>query len=131
MPLADPAVVPTLTDGRVTLRPVTPADVPAIVEQSQDAESVRWTSVPPDYTESDARAYLQHPVLGKRLADISEQLLKLEENNATHIFGSPDDLKLRSSMTLFAAVPGAAPVFQQVLDKFYRGEKDTKTLNLL
>src|SRR5689334_8628807 len=60
MPPADPAVAPTLTDGTVTLRPATPADVPAMVEQSQDAETVRWTSVPPGYTEADARAHLQH-----------------------------------------------------------------------
>jgi RimJ/RimL family protein N-acetyltransferase len=60
MPLAEPAVAPTLTDGRVTLRSATPADVPAIVEQSQDAETERWTTVPADYTEADAQAYLRH-----------------------------------------------------------------------
>ncbi|HYQ33687.1 MAG TPA: GNAT family N-acetyltransferase, partial [Lapillicoccus sp.] len=55
-------VAPTLSDGTVTLRPVTPDDVAAVVEQSLDPETVRWTSVPPDYTEADARAFLQHGV---------------------------------------------------------------------
>ncbi|MEP6649679.1 MAG: GNAT family N-acetyltransferase [Lapillicoccus sp.] len=59
MPTAQPSVAPTLTGGTVTLRPVTPADVSAIVDQSLDVETVRWTSVPPDYTDTDARAYLQ------------------------------------------------------------------------
>ena len=55
-------VAPTLSDGTVTLRPVTPDDVASVVEQSLDPETVRWTSVPPDYTEADARAFLQHGV---------------------------------------------------------------------
>lgn len=59
MPPAPPSVSPTLTDGTVTLRAVTPADVPAVVEQSRDAETERWTSVPPNYTEENAHAYLQ------------------------------------------------------------------------
>ena len=60
MPSVTSAPAPTLTDGRVTLRPPTPDDVPAVVEQSRDPETVRWTTVPPDYTEADARAYLRH-----------------------------------------------------------------------
>src|SRR5687767_9070413 len=65
---------------------------------------------------SEAEAYLEHPVLGKRLIEISGELLKLESNDANHILGSPDDLKLKSSMTLFSALPNSGPVFQQVLD---------------
>jgi uncharacterized protein (DUF1810 family) len=80
---------------------------------------------------SEAAAYLQHPVLGARLKEISQALLGLAGSNATNIMGSPDDLKLRSSMTLFGAVPGAEPVFQQVLDKFFGGAPDSKTLQLL
>jgi uncharacterized protein (DUF1810 family) len=80
---------------------------------------------------AEAQAYLQHPVLGKRLMEISEALLQLPGDDAYAIFGSPDDLKLRSSMTLFAALPGASPVFQQVLDKYYNGRKDEKTVALL
>lgn len=79
----------------------------------------------------EARLYLQHPVLGPRLIEISKALLALEGKTANQILGNPDDLKLRSSMTLFASVPGADPVFQAVLDKYYRGEADEKTLQLL
>lgn len=79
---------------------------------------------------NEARAYLDHPVLGSRLIEISNELLKLAGNNATEIFGNPDDMKLRSSMTLFASVPGADPVFRSVLNKFFGGEKDNKTLQL-
>jgi uncharacterized protein (DUF1810 family) len=70
-------------------------------------------------------------VLGLRLLDISGALLGLASGNASAIMGSPDDLKLRSCMTLFAALPGAPPVFQQVLDKFYGGARDEKTLRIL
>ena len=77
---------------------------------------------------AEATAYLQHPTLGPRLVEISRALLALPGNNATAIMGSPDDLKLRSSMTLFSLLPGADPVFAQVLDKFYKGQKDPKTV---
>jgi len=80
---------------------------------------------------NEAKAYLNHPVLGGRLIEISNELLKLESHNASEIFGSPDDLKLRSCMTLFASVPGADPVFHSVLDKFFGGIKDIKTLQIL
>lgn len=80
---------------------------------------------------AEAEAYLQHPVLGKRLIEISNALLELEDNHATRIFGSPDDLKLKSSMTLFAALPDTDPVFGQVLAKFYNGIHDWETLRLL
>jgi|SRR6185503_11173689 len=79
----------------------------------------------------EATAYLSHPVLGKRLAEISAALLSLPGNDARAIFGSPDDLKLRSSMTLFALVPAADPVFETVLKKFFDGQKDLSTLQLL
>jgi uncharacterized protein (DUF1810 family) len=79
----------------------------------------------------EAEAYLAHPVLGKRLLEISSALLKLESNDAHSIFGSPDDLKLRSSMTLFSSLENSDPIFQLVLDKFFDGEKDQKTLRLL
>ncbi|WP_210464265.1 DUF1810 domain-containing protein [Rufibacter roseolus] len=79
----------------------------------------------------EAEAYLKHPVLGSRLVQICEALLKLEENNAHRIFGSPDDLKLKSSMTLFAALPDTNPVFREVLQKFFHGKQDEKTLQLL
>ena len=79
----------------------------------------------------EATAYLEHKVLGKRLIEISTVLLSLETNDAHKIFGSPDNMKLRSCMTLFSLVPGADQVFQAVLDKFFNGQKDEKTLQLL
>lgn len=79
----------------------------------------------------EAGAYLQHPVLGSRLIEISTALLALESSDAYRIFGTPDDLKLKSSMTLFAAVSGADPIFEQVLQKFFRGTKDENTLRIL
>ena len=75
----------------------------------------------------EARAYLADPVLGARLHEISEALLELEDKDAGKIFGFPDELKLRSSMTLFAEVSGPDSVFQQVLDAYYHGKKDERT----
>lgn len=80
---------------------------------------------------AEAEVYLKHPVLGQRLVEISEALMALEGDHATRIFGSPDDMKLKSSMTLFAALPGADPVFAQVLKKFFNGIHDWMTLNRL
>lgn len=80
---------------------------------------------------NEAADFLQHSLLGQRLVQICNQLLQLSSSNATAIFGSPDDMKLRSSMTLFSSVPGADPVFQKVLDKFFDGAKDSKTLQIL
>ena len=97
-------------------------------------QGLGFSSISQRYAIQDAReaaAYLQHPVLGPRLEAISQALLGLASSNATSIMGSPDDLKLRSSMTLFGAVPGASSVFQQVLDKFFAGKPDGQTLRLL
>jgi len=79
----------------------------------------------------EAIAYLGHPVLGERLIRISEALLNLPGSNAYLVMGSPDDLKLRSSMTLFAQIPGSDPVFAAVLKKYFQGEPDRATLQLL
>ncbi len=79
----------------------------------------------------EAAEFLSHPVLGSRLIRICNELLDLESDDAHSIFGSPDDLKLRSSMTLFSSVPLADPVFQKVLDKFFDGRKDEKTIAVL
>lgn len=79
----------------------------------------------------EAEAFLAHPVLGAHLVEISRALLALETNNADLVFGYPDNLKLRSSMTLFAQVREANPVFGQVLDKFFEGKPDQRTLELL
>ena len=78
----------------------------------------------------EARQYIKHPVLGERLIEISRALLTLSSSDATAVMGYPDDLKLRSCMTLFAQVSDD-PVFKAVLDKFYGGRADTRTLELL
>jgi uncharacterized protein (DUF1810 family) len=80
---------------------------------------------------AEAGDYLRHPVLGKRLIEISGVLLEIEDRTAHEIFGSPDDRKLKSSMTLFASLPDADPVFQKVLDKYYGGERDARTLEII
>lgn len=79
----------------------------------------------------EAEMYLAHPILGQRLVQISTALLELETSDAHRVFGSPDDLKLRSSMTLFAQVDHGNSVFEQVLEKFFNGAQDEKTLVLL
>jgi uncharacterized protein (DUF1810 family) len=79
----------------------------------------------------EAEEYLQHPVLGTRLVVICNELLALTGKDAHAIFGSPDDLKLRSSMTLFSFVKSANPVFQSVVDKFFNGTKDHKTIQII
>jgi len=78
----------------------------------------------------EAKAFLEHPILGERLVRICNALLHLESDNAHNIFGSPDDLKLRSSMTLFSSL-NINPVFQKLLDKFFNGIKDDKTLQII
>jgi uncharacterized protein (DUF1810 family) len=80
---------------------------------------------------NEATAYLENPVLGNRLIEISEALLQLDSNDAYQIFGSPDDMKLQSSMTLFSLVPHANAVFEAVLQKFYNGVKDPKTMKII
>ncbi len=80
---------------------------------------------------AEAAEYLSHPILGSRLVAICKELLQLPGNNATSVFGRPDDRKLKSSMSLFAAVPHAEGVFEAVLQKYFAGEKDQQTLKLL
>jgi uncharacterized protein (DUF1810 family) len=81
---------------------------------------------------AEARAYLDHPVLGKRLAECAEAVLAVEGRSASAIFGYPDDMKLRSSMTLFASVAeDPCSVFVRVLDRYFQGERDEKSLRIL
>jgi uncharacterized protein (DUF1810 family) len=79
----------------------------------------------------EARAYLEHPVLGPRLLGCAEAAVRVEGRSATAVFGSPDDLKLRSCATLFACVSPPGSVFDRLLDKYYGGKRDGKTLRLL
>jgi uncharacterized protein (DUF1810 family) len=80
---------------------------------------------------AEAEAYLRHPVLGPRLVEICEAALAVEGHSAFDVFGSPDDLKLRSCATLFAAVTPPGSVFEQVLEKYFGGMRDEKTLRLM
>lgn len=79
----------------------------------------------------EARTYLAHSVLRGNLTEICEALLSLDSDDANQIFGWPDCMKLRSSMTLFALAEGGNSVFQQVLDKFFSGAMDQRTLDIL
>ena len=75
--------------------------------------------------------YLDHPILGPRLLACAEAALQVEGRSARELLGSPDDLKLRSCATLFACVSPPGSVFHRLLDKYYQGERDRKTLGLL
>jgi uncharacterized protein (DUF1810 family)/gamma-glutamylcyclotransferase (GGCT)/AIG2-like uncharacterized protein YtfP len=80
---------------------------------------------------AEATAYLHHPILGPRLVECAEALLRLKERSAFEIFGNPDDLKLRSCATLFASVSPEGSAFERLLEKFFAGKPDDKTLHLL
>ena len=80
---------------------------------------------------AEAQAYLAHPVLGPRLVEIAEAALRVEGRSALEVFGSPDDMKLRSCATLFAHVSPPGSVFEQLLGKYFNGERDERTLRLL
>jgi uncharacterized protein (DUF1810 family) len=79
----------------------------------------------------EARAYLSHPLLGTRLIECATALLQIHGKTVGEIFGSPDDLKLRSSVTLFAQISPSGSVFHQVLDRYFEGKPDLKTIELL
>ncbi len=76
----------------------------------------------------EARAYLAHPLLGPRLLACSELVNRVEGRSVEQIFGSPDDLKFRSSMTLFAAVRPEATVFRDALVRYFDGVPDAATI---
>jgi uncharacterized protein (DUF1810 family) len=78
----------------------------------------------------EARAYLAHPILGPRLIECAEAALTVTGRSAHAIFGSPDDLKLRSSVTLFALVSPENSVFHRVLEKYFEGKCDERTVDL-
>ena len=80
---------------------------------------------------AEAKAYLDHPILGPRLLECAEAVVQVDGRSAMDIFGSPDDLKLRSCATLFASVSPPDSVFDRLLRKYYRGGRDGKTLQLL
>lgn len=79
---------------------------------------------------AEARAYLQHTILGARLRECTKLVLRVENRDVEQIFGHPDDLKFRSSMTLFWKA-GGEEIFQKALDKYFMGEPDSRTLELM
>jgi uncharacterized protein (DUF1810 family) len=79
----------------------------------------------------EARQYLAHPVLGPHLLECAEAVLAVEGRSAAEIFGSPDDLKLKSCMTLFESVAGQGSIFGRLLDKYYQGKRDPRTQEIL
>lgn len=82
-------------------------------------------------SQGEALAYWQHPVLGHRLKECTEHVLAVDDKTAHEIFGSPDDLKFRSCMTLFAQVAPEEPLFGKALDRYFGGQPDEITLGLL
>jgi uncharacterized protein (DUF1810 family) len=79
----------------------------------------------------EARQYLDHPVLGARLLECAQTVLLIEGRTVSEIFGFPDDLKLRSCMTLFASLAGPGSIFEGVLERYFHGERDALTLIIL
>ncbi len=79
----------------------------------------------------EAKAYLEHPIIGPRLLACAAAVVGVEGRSATEIFGSPDDQKLQSSATLFASVSPPGSVFDRVLEKYFGGARDERTLQLL
>jgi len=79
----------------------------------------------------EAAAYLAHPILGRRLVECAQAILRLDGRSALEIFGSPDDMKLRSSATLFASVSPPRSVFHQIIEKYFDGKRDERTIELM
>ena len=80
---------------------------------------------------AEARAYLAHPVLGPRLLECAGAVLATQGRSAHEIFGSPDDMKLRSSATLFSHASAPGSPFEQLLSQYFDGEPDPATLEIL
>ena len=100
---------------------------PQIAGLGSSPMSVRYAITSSD----EARGYLEHDLLGPRLIECADAVLALESASATAVFGYPDDLKLKSSATLFAAVSDPDSVFERVLEKWFAGERDRRTLAAL
>ena len=100
---------------------------PLLKELGKSAMAKRYGITSTD----EARAYLAHPLLGNRLLECCKLLLAQRNANAFEIFGSPDELKLRSCMTLFSVTSPQQTVFKQVLETFFRGKPDEVTVKLL
>ncbi len=80
---------------------------------------------------ADAKAYLSHDLLGSRLRECTEAVLAVEGRTAHEILGSPDDVKLKSCMTLFEVADGPDSVFSSILEKYFEGQRDERSLMIL
>jgi uncharacterized protein (DUF1810 family) len=80
---------------------------------------------------AEAEAYLRHPVLGARLRECAEAVLDIDGRSAAEIFGPPDDMKLRSCATLFAYTSQEGSVFHRIIDRYFGGRHDDRTLQLI
>lgn len=80
---------------------------------------------------AEARRYLAHPVLGARLTECSEMLLAIQGKSISEVMGCPDDVKLKSSMTLFAGLGRPDSVFARVLEMYFHGQRDARTIEFL
>ena len=80
---------------------------------------------------ADAKAYLSHDLLGSRLRECTEAVLAVEGRTAHEILGSPDDVKLKSCMTLFEVADGPGSVFSSILEKYFEGQRDERSLMIL
>jgi len=92
------------------------------------SETARYFSIS---SLDEAAAYLQHATLGPRLIECTRLVVEIKGGSIREIFGYPDDLKFRSSMTLFAQTSGADKVFDQALEKYFKGEYDRATLEII
>ena len=79
----------------------------------------------------EARAYLNHPILGTRLLECAEAVKAIQNRSASQIFGCPDDMKFRSSLTLFASVSEEKSIFHELIAKYYAGKPDERTIEIL
>jgi uncharacterized protein (DUF1810 family) len=80
---------------------------------------------------NEARAYLEHPILGSRLSECVDLVMQIDGKSAAQIFGYPDDLKFRSCLTLFSIAGESSSIYQYALDKYFDGEPDSRTLDAL
>ena len=80
---------------------------------------------------ADAKAYLSHDLLGSRLRECTEAVLAVEGRTAHEILGSPDDMKLKSCMTLFEVADGPDSIFSSILEKYFEGQRDERSLTIL
>jgi uncharacterized protein (DUF1810 family) len=79
----------------------------------------------------EAQQYLNHSVLGKRLMECTEAVMALKGGSVSEIFGYPDDMKFKSSMTLFEKIAGSGSIFSLALDRYCRGARDAATFGLI